>query len=73
MLPAQVAHLKFLSFVPSRMSRRPPDLGMPEVPSKVSGYSILATDIARISSGEKTPKRTLLIFLSGTPVMGACV
>lgn len=46
MLPAQVAHLKFRSLVPSRMSNRPPTLGREVAGSYVSGCSTFTTEPA---------------------------
>jgi hypothetical protein len=43
MLPEQVAHRKFRSFVPKRISNKPPTFGNP-FGSKVSGNSIFATE-----------------------------
>jgi hypothetical protein len=46
MLPPHVAHLKFRSFEPRRISRRPPTFGNKVEGSYVSGYSTRTTEFA---------------------------
>lgn len=62
---AHVSHLKFLSIVPSRVSERPPTLGLCDPSSNVSGYSIRATERPLISSGLRMPNWIVFTRRSG--------